>query len=275
MSEAGSWPRPSCFRTALREGPPPLCMWVSLQSTNLIELAAEHRLDTVIIDQEHTTSGLDVIRDQIRVAQLGGVSALVRPPGVEPHAVGRILDAGADGIVFPGISSVEDAHNAAAAMRYPPRGTRGWAGTHARHVRWNSSLVSAEGEGVLSAEFVAAANDSVASVFMIESLSGVEQLEGILDVGTPDAVIFGVGDFLVEVEFDRVRMAEAKSQVYETCRRRDVGIALSIAPPDPQPYYPGCFFTAGVDAAIASEAIRARISAGRAEIARQTGQGTR
>jgi 2-keto-3-deoxy-L-rhamnonate aldolase RhmA len=275
MSIADSWPRPSRYRNALKEGAPPLCMWVTLQSTNLIELAAAHGLDTVIIDQEHTTSELDVVRDQIRVAQLGGVTALVRPPSVDPHTVGRILDAGADGIVFPGVSSVEDAQKAAAAVRYPPRGTRGWAGTHARHVRWNSSLVSPEGAAVLSPEFVAAADDSIASVFMVESVSGLEQLEDILEVGTPDAVIFGVGDFLLEVEFDRARVAQAKQQIYETCRRHNVGIALSIAPPDEQPYYPGCFFFAGVDAAITSEAIRERLRVARSEIARQTGLSAR
>jgi 2-keto-3-deoxy-L-rhamnonate aldolase RhmA len=250
-------------------------MWITLQSTNLIELAAAHGLDTVIIDQEHTPSGLDAVRDQILAAQLGGMIALVRPPSIDSHQVGRILDAGADGIVLPRVSSVEDARVAAAAVRYPPRGTRGWAGTHARHVRWNSSLAGPNGEGVWSAEFVAAADDSIASVFMIEGVSGVEQLEDILEVGSPDAVIFGWGDFLLEVEFDSVRVAEAKQQIYETCRKREVGIALAIAPPDEQPYYPGCFFSAGVDATIAGQAIRARIGEARSEIARQTGRATR
>jgi 2-keto-3-deoxy-L-rhamnonate aldolase RhmA len=189
-------------------------MWITLQSTNLIELAAAHGLDAVILDQEHTTSGLDAVREQIVAAQLGGMMALVRPPSIDPHLVGRILDAGAEGIVFPRVSSVEDARTAAAAVRYPPGGTRGWAGSHARHVRWNSSLVGPNGEGVWSAEFVAAADDSVASVFM-------------------------------------------------------------IAPTDKESYYPGCFFSAGVDATIASEAIRARMSEARSEVARRTGDATR
>lgn len=274
-SEAGpgSWPRPSRFRAQLNgDGAPPVCMWMTLQSSNLVELAAAHGLDTVILDQEHTTSGLDVVREQIVAAQLGGMTALVRPPHIDPHQVGRILDAGADGIVFPRVSTVEEARTAAAALRYPPRGTRGWAGNHARHVRWNSALTGPEGEGVWSAEFVAAADGSIASVFMIEGPSGVEHLEEILDAGTPDAVIFGWGDFLLEVEFDLARVAAAKKQIYDTCRRRGIGIALSVpSSADDQPYYLGCFFSAGVDASIISEAIRVRMNEARAEIARLSG----
>lgn len=249
---------------------PPVAMWMTLQSTNLIELAAAHGLDTVIIDQEHTTSGLELVQEQIVAAQLAGMIALVRPPAIDPHHIGRILDAGAEGIVFPQVASVEDARTAAAALRYPPRGTRGWAGTHARHVRWNASLTGPGGAGVWSADFVAAADESIASIFMIEGVSGLNALEDILDVGTPDAVIFGLGDFLLDVEFDATRVAEAKQQIYETCRKREIGIALSVTPSDEQPYYPGCFFSAGVDATVASDAIRARINEARSEIARHT-----
>lgn len=248
-------------------------MWITLQSSNLVELAAAHGLDTVILDQEHTTSGLDVVREQIVAAQLGGMTALVRPPHIDPHQVGRILDAGADGIVFPRVSTVEEARTAAAALRYPPHGTRGWAGNHARHVRWNSALTGPEGEGVWSPQFVAAADESIASVFMIEGPSGVEQLEDILDVGRPDGVIFGIGDFLLEVEFDLAKVATAKEQIYETCRKHEVGVALSLplSTDDQQQYYRGCFFSAGVDASIVSDAIRVRMDEARSAIARVTG----
>ena len=251
-----------------------MCMWMTLQSSNLVELAGAHGLDTVILDQEHTTSGLDVVREQIVAAQLGGMTALVRPPHIDPHQVGRILDAGADGIVFPRVSSAEEARTAAAALRYPPRGTRGWAGNHARHVRWNTALTGPGGEGVWSAEFVAAADASIGSVFMIEGPSGVEHLEKILEVGSPDAVIFGWGDFLLEVEFDLARVAAANKQIYDTCRRRGIGVALSVPPSaDALPYYPGCFFSAGVDASIVSEAIRFRMDEARAMVMRVTGEG--
>lgn len=262
--ETDGWPRPSRFRAALQVGErPPVSMWISLQSTNVIEMAAAHGLDTVIIDREHTSTGLRGVQDQVVAAQLGGMTALVRPSHIDPIEVARLLDLGADGIVFPMVSSVEDAQTAARAVRYPPHGTRGWAGAHARHVRWNSSLTSEDGSGVGSREFVTAANESVASIFMIESPSGVEQLEQILTVGRPDAVLFGWGDFLVQVDFDRERLAKARKQLYDTCRSQGIGLALSVTPPDGQDYYPGCFFSAGVDATLLSDAMRARMTEAR------------
>jgi 2-keto-3-deoxy-L-rhamnonate aldolase RhmA len=245
-------------------------MWITLQSTNVIELAAAHGLDTVIIDREHTSSGLRDVQAQVVAAQLGGMTALVRPSHIDPHEVGRILDLGADGIVFPMVSSVDDARIAARSMRYPPRGSRGWAGTHARHVRWNASLTSDDGTGVWSPEFVAAADHSLASVFMIESPAGVEHLEEILTLGRPDAVILGWGDLLVQLEFDTARLADARKRVYDTCRAHGIGLALSVAPPDELDYYPGCFFTAGVDATVLSDALHARIGAARAVAEQRT-----
>lgn len=239
-------------------------MWITLQSTNVVELAGAHGLDTVIIDREHTSSGLREVHDQVVAAQLAGMTALVRPSHIDPHEVGRILDLGADGVVFPMVSSADDARTAFRAVRYPPAGSRGWAGTHARHARWNASLTSADGAGVWSPEFVAAADASVASVFMIESPSGVEQLEEILTVGRPDAVIFGWGDLLVQLEFDTARLAEARKRIYDTCRAHGVGLAISVAPPDELEYYPGCFFSAGVDATVLSDALRDRIAAAHA-----------
>jgi len=51
-----------------------------------------------------------------------------------------------------------------------------------------------------------------------------------------------------------------------------VGIAISVVPRDKVEYYPGCFFSAGVDATIASEAVSARLSEVRAAIDAATGR---
>ena len=267
------WPKANRFRVALRQGgPPPVAMWITLQSANVVEMVGAHGLDTVILDLEHTASSPGDLQPMVVAAQLAGMTALVRPAGADRHEIGRLLDAGADGIVFPMVSSAGEAAAAARAVRYPPAGCRGWAGAHARHVRWTGSRPDEDDHRLLSPEFVAAADESVATVFMIENRAGVEQLEGILDAGHPDAVIFGWADFTVEAGFDAARVAAARERVYATCRARGVGIAISVVPRDKVEYYPGCFFSAGVDATIASEAVSARLSEVRAAIDAATGR---
>jgi 4-hydroxy-2-oxoheptanedioate aldolase len=268
------WPKPNRFRVALRNGgPPPVAMWITLESPNVVEMVGAHGADAVLLDLEHTTSSPGELQPLIVAAQLAGMTALVRPAGPDRHAIGRLLDAGAEGIVFPMVSSAAEAAAAARAVRYPPAGARGWAGAHARHVRWTGGHCDGDGYRLLSPEFVAAADESVATVFMIENRAGVEQLEDILEAGNPDAVIFGWGDFTVDARFDAARVAAARDRVYATCRARGVGIAISVEPSDEVEYYPGCFFSAGVDATITSEAVGARLSEVRAAIAARAGAG--
>jgi 4-hydroxy-2-oxoheptanedioate aldolase len=271
MPPPSFWPKPNRFRVALRNGgPPPVAMWITLQSPNVVEMIGAHGVDTVILDLEHTSSSPADLQPLIVAAQLAGMTALVRPAGLDRHEIGRLLDAGADGIVFPMVSSAAEAAAAARAVRYPPAGDRGWAGSHARHVRWTGSRDDGDGYRLLSPEFVAAADESVATLFMIENRAGVEQLEDILDAGRPDAVIFGWADFTVDAGFDAARVAAARERVSATCRARRVGIAISVVPKDKVEYYPGCFFAAGVDATIASEAVCARLSEVRAAITAAT-----
>ena len=268
------WPKPNRFRVALHNGgPPPVAMWITLQSANVVELVGAQGVDTVILDLEHTSSTPADLQPLIVAAQLAGMTALVRPAGLDPHEIGRLLDAGVQGIVFPMVSSAVEGAAAARAVGYPPAGSRGWAGAHARHVRWTGTRPDGDDYRLLSPEFLAAANESVATVFMIENRAGVDQLEDILDAGAPDAVIFGWADFTVDAGFDTARVAAARERVYSTCRKRGIGVAISVVPRDKVEYYPGCFFSAGVDATIASEAVGARLSEVRAAIAGSAGAG--
>ena len=271
MAPPPFWPKPNRFRVALRDGPPPVAMWITLQSPNVVELVGAHGVDTVVLDMEHTTSSPADVQGLIVAAQLAGMTALVRPAGLDRHEIGRLLDAGADGIVFPMVSSPQDAAAASRAVHYPPAGDRGWAGAHARHVRWTGGRPQEGDYRLLSPEFVAAADESVATIFMVENRAGVEQLDAILDAGAPDAVIFGWADFTVDAGFDADRVARARETVYTACRARGIGVAISVVPRDKVEYYPGCFFSAGVDATIASEAVGARLSEVRAAIATTAG----
>ncbi|WP_307849700.1 hypothetical protein [Qaidamihabitans albus] len=44
----------------------------------------------------------------------------------DPFAIGRVLDAGATGVIVPLVDDVECAERAVAATRYPPRGRRSY-----------------------------------------------------------------------------------------------------------------------------------------------------
>jgi 4-hydroxy-2-oxoheptanedioate aldolase len=238
-------------------------MWMTLESPIIVEMVGAYGLDAVIIDLEHTSASLTDVRAMIIAAQGAGMTALARPSSHDQHLVGRLLDAGAEGIVFAQVTSAKEAEAAYRSLRYPPEGIRGWAGMHARHVRWNLTA-PAEGEHALaSSEFADAANAGIARVFMIESQAGLDNLDDILDVGRPHGVIYGWADYGVSIGFDKAAIAAGQRRIYDACRSRGIGLALNVAPPETLEYYPGCFLSGGTDAAVASEAIRNRLTQAR------------
>lgn len=265
------WPAPNRFLDALSTGDaPPTTIWLTLQSPNVVEMAGMHGIDAGIIDLEHTTDGLREAQVMVVAAERSGMTALVRVPHVDPHIVGRLLDAGAGGVVFPMVSTAEEAVLARESMHYPPEGRRGWAGAHARHVRWCGSELASHGPGLLGPDFTLAADASLASIFMIESPEGVANIDDILDAGRPHAVIFGWGDFLVRNGFDRSQLDDVHRLIYDRCKQRGIGIALDPAGAPHLPYYQGCFVSVGVDAVISSDAIAARVK----QVGRTFGPGT-
>ncbi|MEH2563687.1 aldolase/citrate lyase family protein [Bradyrhizobium sp. AZCC 2289] len=263
------WPKENRFRTMLREGPPPMIMWISLDSVNLVEMLGAYGVDAVIIDCEHTTTGLDEAQSKVIAAERAGMTAFVRPSHVDVAETGRLLTIGAQGVVYSMISNAADAEAANRAVYYPPRGVRGFAGPHGRYARWTSNLAANEDPDhkLLSSAYIKAANESIATIYCIENDEGLENLEKVLEIGRPDGVMFGYGDYLVSVDFNQAKMAAAKRRMYEICRSNSVGIALNAVPADDQEYYPGCFFTGGVEATCISDAFYTRVKAVRARIA--------
>jgi 2-keto-3-deoxy-L-rhamnonate aldolase RhmA len=248
------WPGPSALQRALADGrDDQLVLWVTLNAPNVVEIAGAAGVDAVIIDLEHASFGLEAVEAMTMAAELAGVTVLVRPGGTDLNEVTRLLDLGANGIVFPMIETAERAAAARAALRYPPVGTRGWGGSHVRRVRWTGP------DAMRTQAYLEASDRSVLSVFLIETPAGADAIEEILEAGAPTAVIFGWGDYGVAVGFDAAVAREAAERVYAACRARGIGVALDPLAQIVPDFYSGCFTVAGVDSTLISRALRQHV----------------
>jgi len=105
-------------------------LWVSLGSNFSAETIAPSGYDWVLLDMEHSPNDLKSILAQLQVfAAAQATTPIVRPAWNDPVLVKRLLDIGAPGLLFPMIQSVEEAQQAIASTRYPPRGIRGVSGS--------------------------------------------------------------------------------------------------------------------------------------------------
>jgi len=83
--------------------------------------------DFAVLDMEHTGFGFDTVRQVVRYMQAANLPLVVRVPSQSRHHISRALDTGADGVMVPIVSSVEQARAVLDAAKYWPDGTRGVA----------------------------------------------------------------------------------------------------------------------------------------------------
>lgn len=139
--------------------------------------------DAICIDMEH--GPIDYKDVQAMVASVAGTDTcpLVRVPSIEPLAVKRSLDLGAEGIVFPLAQTAKDVERAVATLRYPPHGERGFGPfvAHSRH-----------GFEFTKAAVYYEANPPVCCV-LVETAEAVDNIYDILNVGGVD--VFQLAQF--------------------------------------------------------------------------------
>lgn len=82
--------------------------------------------DYVGIDTQHGYLDDAGAARLIRRLACTDIATLVRLPDAAPAPIGRVLDAGADGVIIALVESAEQAAQAVAATRYPPAGVRSY-----------------------------------------------------------------------------------------------------------------------------------------------------
>ncbi|QNG38603.1 2,4-dihydroxyhept-2-ene-1,7-dioic acid aldolase [Geodermatophilaceae bacterium NBWT11] len=181
-------PRRSLLRAALADtSRPALGTWLKIASTELLELVAIAGFDFVVLDLEHSPMDLESASGLIGVARHAGLPAVVRVPDLHPGLVQRVLDAGAEGVMVPHVDTVEQAQAAAAAVRFPPRGTRG-VGATSRVGDWGALPLE---------EYLRYGQEEVVLIAQVESADAARQAAAIGGVDGVDALLVGAADLAV------------------------------------------------------------------------------
>lgn len=166
------------FPELLRLGHPPLGTWSQIRSEEVIDIVGAAGFDFTIIDCEHGAFGIETAEKLIRACDAADLVPLVRAPAADPVFVGQVLDAGAAGVVVPGVSSADQARAMVAATRFAPEGTRGAcpcvrAGDH--FIRdWRGYVArQREGVGVIALVETRAGLDAIEAICAVDGLAGL------------------------------------------------------------------------------------------------------
>jgi 4-hydroxy-2-oxoheptanedioate aldolase len=184
----------------------------------ITEILGAAGTDFVILDGQHGWLAYADIVAMLQAAAIRGTPAIVRTASSDAAEVGRMLDAGADGVLVPLVNTAEDARSALRAVRYPPDGERSWGPT--RHVLADPSYGPRH------------ANATAVCLAMIETVAAVDNLDAILDEGI-DGVIVGPSDLAISHTGEVAGAASGErdpeliARVAETCARRAVACGFA------------------------------------------------
>jgi 4-hydroxy-2-oxoheptanedioate aldolase len=171
------------IRTRWAAGETVLDCWVSGSSVLSAEVIGRLGFDSIVIDMQHTMAEYrDVVTSIVALTATSTVP-LVRVPGNDPLLIGRVLDAGARGVICPMINTREEAERFVRACRYSPEGSRSFGPYRAY----------TGGSGA----YYESANTDIVTIGQIESVQAMSNLDGIAATPGLDVLFVGPADLAI------------------------------------------------------------------------------
>jgi 4-hydroxy-2-oxoheptanedioate aldolase len=239
-------PRLNNVIRALEQGEVPITVFSPPAVESALELATT-KYDGVVFEAEHNPYDIRALRDCLqymlnrrqmfeRRSLSPAVTPMIRIPAnggeMNQWLAKQVLDIGAYGLVFPHISTVEEAYNAVRSCRYPrpksapayePEGIRGDQPVHAARY-W----------GITPQEYYAKADvwplvphGEILVIIMCEDVVAIDNLPRILtEVPGIGVVLIGEGDLSQNLgyprQYDHPAVMEAMTTIRRVCAEHKV-----------------------------------------------------
>ncbi len=173
----------SSLRERVRANESLLGCFLTWPAGGFAELAALAGFDFLVLDSEHGFFSIESVETMIRAADAAGIPAIVRAPSASSDQVGRYLDAGAAGTLFPRIDGARSARTAISNVKFAPEGRRGLAGVRAN--RYGAIPLD---------RFVREQNEQTLVAIQIETAGALEELPKISEQDALDVLYVGPND---------------------------------------------------------------------------------
>ena len=189
---------------------PPVGTWIVSASPLVAEAIGHAGFDWGVIDMEHAPLDVSGVVGMLQAVGNTKMVPVVRVPWNDAVVVKRVLDAGAQTLMFPFVQSADDARRAVAATRYPPEGVRGVIGM-SRATRFGTVR-----------QFVEHAQRSVGVIAQLESPAALDAIAEIAEVPGVDALFLGPADLAAAMghagHSDHPAVLERMAQAAHRCK---------------------------------------------------------
>ena len=187
--------------------------WLAVPNSFSAETMAHQGWDSLTVDLQHGVNDYLAAASMIQAIELVGGTPIARVPWNEPGIIGKVLDAGAHGVVVPMVNTREQAEAVVRSVRYAPDGSRSWGPVMA---------------GMRHDENKSWAEAHVATIPMIETAEAIDNLDEILSVPGVDAIYVGPADLGVSLGLSpygndgNPTFDDALKTIVDACRRHGV-----------------------------------------------------
>ena len=199
--------------------------WLHIPSSWSAEIMAHCGFDSLVVDLQHGMMNFESSVSMFQAISTTDTVPMARIPWNEPGIAGKLLDAGAYGIICPMVNNQSECEAFVGAVRYFPDGYRSRGPTRA----------SVYG----GSDYAEHANDEIIAMAMIETKEAVDNVTDIVSVPNLDAVYVGPGDLSltlgcekVGADIDEPIYMEAIDTILAACKKAGVAAGIHTASPE-------------------------------------------
>lgn len=158
--------------------------WLTMPSVVSAEVVGAAGFHYACIDMQHGAIDYQIAVSMTQAIVLGGGHPIARVPWNEPGIIGKVLDAGIEGVIVPMVNTAVEAKSVVRSARYAPLGARSYGPVLT---------------GLRRPNYFAWAATGIAVIPMIETVEALNNLDEILQVPGIDAVYVGPADLSISL----------------------------------------------------------------------------
>ncbi|MGD1891645.1 MAG: HpcH/HpaI aldolase/citrate lyase family protein [Cyclobacteriaceae bacterium] len=218
------------LKVRLAEGETLHGCWLNLGSSLTAEIAGLAGFDWLLVDLEHGMGDEQDLIHQLQAIRATPAAPLVRVESHDKQRIHRALDAGAEGVMCPQISNLEEAKEAVSGWQYPPDGKRGV-----------SFIVPTTQYGPNFTDYQQAAKDTILGIIQVETEEVLNDLDEIAALDGVDVLFVGPADLSMSLgifrQYDHPRFKEALAATVDATQRAGKVAGIILFDPDDYPTY--------------------------------------
>lgn len=204
--------RKSIIKANLAADKPSLVVTAHFTDGSVFEIMSLMGFHGIWMDLEHHAYSVETANELMRASRVGNTDILARCARWEYMRMGRLLEAGATGILYPRCADADEAREVVRWAKFHPLGTRGFDGG-------NPDMPYLT---VPMDEYVRIANEQTFIGIQIEDEKALENAEAIAAVEGVDFLFLGPGDFSIlsgiPGQFDHPKIQDAMKTIAQAAK---------------------------------------------------------